>query len=70
MAIITFSEDGTLGAGAFIGVLRNGRPFGRIYYATGTYRFYQGNLEKLGGADLKDEDLEALKATIRSRYDR
>ena len=64
----SYLPDSTLGAGSFIRVLRDGLPFGRIYHTVGDYRFYTGEEEKLGGADLHDDDLERLKAEIVSRY--
>jgi hypothetical protein len=65
---ITYRPDSTLGAGTFIRVLRGGHPFGRIYDTVGVYRFYSGEEEKLGGADLHDDDLDRLKAAIVGRY--
>lgn len=65
---ITYRPDSTLGAGTFIRVLRGGHPFGRIYHTVGVYRFYSGEEEKLGGADLHDDDLDRLKAAIVGRY--
>lgn len=67
---ITFKVDSTTGEGTFIRVIRDGRPFGKILDATGFYRFYEGDHEKLGaGAELKDADLQRLKAAIQSRYE-
>jgi len=45
------------------------QPLGKILDAMGLYRFYERDLEKLGGATLHDADLARLKATIQSRYD-
>ncbi|HEV8581361.1 MAG TPA: hypothetical protein VGX68_20025 [Thermoanaerobaculia bacterium] len=67
---ITFQQDSTLGEGTFIRVLRGGRPFGKIYSSTGVHQFYEGDHAKLGGPDLRDPDLEQLKAKIESRYGR
>ena len=69
---ITIKVDSTTGEGTFIRVLRDGRPFGKILDAVGQglYRFYEGDHEKLGAAELQDADLERLKTAIRSRYDR
>jgi hypothetical protein len=64
----SYLPDSTLGAGSFIRVLRDGLPFGRIYHTVGDYRFYTGEEEKLGGADLHDDDLDRLKVEIVSRY--
>jgi hypothetical protein len=64
----SYLPDSTLGAGSFIRVLRDGLPFGRIYHTVGDYRFYTGEEEKLGGADLHDDDLDRLKTEIVSRY--
>jgi hypothetical protein len=64
---ITYRLDSTPG-GTFIRVLRGGLPFGRIYDTVGVYRFYTGEEEKLGGADLHDDDLDRLKAALESRY--
>jgi hypothetical protein len=66
---ITFKVDSTTAEGTFIRVLRDGQPFGKILDAMGLYRFYERDLEKLGGAALHDADLARLKATIQSRYD-
>ena len=67
---ITFRVDSTTSEGTFIRVLRDGQPFGKIFDAMGLYRFYEGDREKLGGAELKDADLERLKTTIQARYGR
>ena len=66
---ITFMLDSTTAEGTFIRVLRDGQPFGKILDAMGLYRFYEGDLEKLGAAALHDADLAQLKAAIQSRYD-
>jgi hypothetical protein len=66
---VTFKLDSTTGEGTFIRVLRDGRPFGKILDAMGLYRFYEGDNEKLGGAELRDADLDRLKAAIQSRYE-
>ena len=66
---LTFKLDSTTGEGTFIRVLRDGQPFGKILDAMGSYRFYEGDREKLGGAQLQDADLERLKAAIQSRYE-
>ena len=66
---ITFMVDSTTSEGTFIRVLRDGRPFGKILDAMGLDRFYEGDNEKLGGAQLRDADLERLKTAIRSRYE-
>jgi len=70
MPRITFRDDKTLGSGPFVRVLRDGIPLGRILPvpATGVYRYYEGDEEKLGGPDLQDKDLERLKAAILSKY--
>ena len=65
---LTFKVDSTTGEGTFIRVLRDGRPFGKIFDAVGLYRFYEGDREKLGGAALQDADLARLKTAIQSRY--
>ena len=66
---IEFRQDSTLGEGAFTRVLKNRRPFGKIYRPPdGVYRFYVGDQEKLGAADLWDPNLELLKAKIQSKY--
>lgn len=67
---ITFKVDSTTSEGTFIRVLRDGRPVGKILDAMGLYRFYEGDREKLGGAELKDADLERLKIAIQARYGR
>jgi len=67
---ITFRVDSTTSEGTFIRVLRDGQPFGKILDAMGLYRFYEGDGEKLGGAELKDADLERLKIAIQARYGR
>jgi hypothetical protein len=67
---ITFQDDSTLGEGSFIRVFRSGLRLGKIFHTAGAYRFYEGEQEKLGGPDLKDGDLERLKAAIVSRYQR
>ena len=66
---IMFKVDSTTGEGTFIRVLRDGQPFGKILDAMGLYRFYRGDREKLGGAELQDADLARLKTAIRSRYE-
>jgi hypothetical protein len=67
---LTFRLDSTTSEGTFIRVLRDGQPFGKILDATGLYRFYEADHEKLGGrAELQDADLERLKAAIQSRYE-
>jgi hypothetical protein len=67
---ITFKVDSTTGEGTFIRVLRDGQPFGKILDATGLYRFYEADHEKLGGsAELQDANLERLKAAIQSKYE-
>jgi len=66
---ITFKVDSTTAEGTFIRVLRDGRPFGKILDAVGLYRFYEADREKLGGADLKDVNLDRLKTAIQSRYE-
>ena len=43
---ITFKVDSTTGEGTFIRVLRDGRPFGKIFDAVGLYRFYEGDHER------------------------
>jgi hypothetical protein len=65
---ITFTLDGTLAERTFILVRRSGLRFGKIFHAAGVYRFYLGDHEKLGGADLEGQDLEKLKTAIRSKY--
>jgi hypothetical protein len=67
---IIFQPDRTLGGGAFIRVLRGGQQFGRIYYSAEVYRFYVGEEEKLGDADLHNADLGRLKAAIATTYAR
>ena len=67
---ITFKVDSTTAEGTFIRVLRDGQPFGKILDAMGLYRFYEGDREKLGGAELKDADLARLKTAIQARYGR
>jgi hypothetical protein len=54
---ITFKVDSTTGEGTFIRVLRDGQPFGKILDATGLYRFYEGDHEKLGGAELQERGI-------------
>ena len=66
---ITFKVDSTTDEGTFIRVLRDGRPFGKIIDANGVYRFYVGDREKLGSAELQEVNLEPLKTKIRSRYE-
>lgn len=67
---LTFMVDSTTGEGTFIRVLRDGRPFGKILDATGLYRFYEADHEKLGrGAELQDANLERLKTAIQARYE-
>jgi hypothetical protein len=66
---MTFNVDSTTGEGTFIRVLRDGRPFGKIFDAVGLYRFYEADHEKLGVAELQDADLERLKTKIRSTYE-
>jgi hypothetical protein len=65
---ITFKVDSTTAEGTFIRVLRDGRPFGKIFDAVGLYRFYEADHEKLGSADLKDVNLDRL--TVRPRSNR
>jgi hypothetical protein len=67
---IAFKLDSTTSEGTFIRVLRDGQPFGKILDAMGLYRFYEGDHEKLGSADLKDVNLDRLKTAIQSRYER
>lgn len=67
---ITFRQDSTLGEGSFIRVLRSGQQFGKIFNFADVHRFYKGDHQKLGGADLQDPDLEQLKAAIKSKYGR
>jgi hypothetical protein len=66
---LTFKVDSTTGEGTFIRVLRDGRPFGKIFDAVGLYRFYEADHEKLGSAELQEVDLERLKTKIQSRYE-
>ena len=66
---ITFKVNSTTGEGTFIRVLRDGRPFGKIFDAVGLYRFYEADHEKLGSAELQEVDLERLKTKIQSRYE-
>ena len=65
---LTFKLNSTTGERTFIRVLRDGQPFGKILDAMGSYRFYEGDREKLGGAALQDADLARLKMAIQSRY--
>jgi hypothetical protein len=69
---ITFQTDSTLDEGPFIRVFRSGHRLGRlgkIFRTAGVYRFYEGGEgQKLGGADLQDENLERLKAAIVLKY--
>jgi hypothetical protein len=65
---ITFRDEGNLGLGSFVQVLRNGRRLGRIFHTAGVYRFYMGEKPKLGGADLQDKVLERLKDKIRDTH--
>ena len=66
MADITFHEERILGQGNFIRVRYRGL-LGMIYHAGGVYQFYDSDHATLGGPKLEHEDLEALKAAIRSR---
>jgi hypothetical protein len=63
-AEITFQGESN-----FVQVRRDGRPFGKIFHPSdGVYRFYIDDRENLGGADLQHEELDELKALIKSRY--
>ena len=66
---ITFKVDSTTAEGTFIRVLRDGRPFGKITDVNGLYRFYEGDHEKLGSAELQEVELDRLKMKIQSRYE-
>ena len=66
---LTFRIDSSTREGTFIRVLRDGAPLGKILDAAGLYRFYEGDHEKLGGAELQDADLERLKTKIQSTHE-
>ena len=66
---IEFTASDELGDLGKIVVSRDGRRLGGIYHAGGVYRFHVGDHEKLGTPEMADNDLEALKAKIRSRYE-
>jgi hypothetical protein len=57
-----------LDQGASVRVLPNGLPFAKILGTAGTYRFSEGESQRLGEPELKTEDLELLKALIVLRY--
>jgi hypothetical protein len=65
---IEFQPSSSLG-GPNTWVLKDGRRLGGIYLPPDkVYRFYRGDPEKLGPAELSDPNLEQLKDKIRARY--
>jgi hypothetical protein len=64
----TFQDDSTSSAGPFVRVLQSGVPFGKIVGPAGSYRFYEGESEKLGEPDMQHAALDVLEVLIIAVY--